>query len=277
MPNSYTREDLRNLFFESLDMFNDCLDSDISEENVVLEFFTPSTGLEVYERFCKKHFPKMLEEDYTEDGYFESFGAQAFLNEDEYGVLIREDIDFTLDDLIRMFLHEISHLYCSRNEVDGGNFFDKYCMGSGVGDGMMNAGYAIWREAVADILADSIISEYATITLASVNDIVKKYYGAISRENPGSKRAMSLIIVYIMISKEVASTTDWIVAEKAIRKTITIDDSLLVAILKQVFDQLHREPFWRITPEFVMSLGETYLSLLAHKIFSDFFAPNSQF
>ena len=138
---------------------------------------------------------------------------------------------------------------------------------------MMNADYAIWREAVADILADSIISEYATVTLAFVNDVVKKYYRAISRDNPGSKKAMSLIIVYIMISREVASTTDWSVAEKANRKTITIGDSLLVAILKQVFDQLHQEPFWRITPEFVMGLGETYLSLLAHKIFSGFLVP----
>ena len=234
MSHSYTRAELKNYFFEALEMFNDCLDSDISEENVLLEFFTPSTGLEVYERFCEQHFPQMLEEAYTEDGYFESFGAQAFLNEDEYGVLIREDIDFTLGELLQMFLHEISHLYCSRNEIDGGNFFDKYCMGSGPEDGMMNAGYAIWRETVADILADSIISEYATITLASVNDIVKEYYGKLSPENPESKKAMSLIIVYIMISKEVASTREWSTAEKAIKQTIKIDDSLLVAILKQV-------------------------------------------
>lgn len=68
---------------------------------------------------------------------------------------------------------------------------------------MMNAGYAIWREAVADIMADSIISEYATITLSSVKGIVKEYYGELSATNPNSKKAMSLIIVYIMISREV--------------------------------------------------------------------------
>ena len=273
MSHSYTRTELKNYFFEALEMFNDCLGSDISEKNVVLEFFTPSTGVEVYERFCTQHFPNMLEEAYTEEDYFEAFGAQAFLNEDEYGVLIREDIDFSLDELLQMFLHEISHLYCSRNEIDGGNFFDKYCMGSGAEDGMMNAGYAIWREAVADILADSIISEYATITLASVNDIVKEYYEALSPQKVESKKAMSLIIVYIMISKEVASTVEWNKAEKAIKNTIPIDDSLLMAILKQVFDQLHREPFWRITPDFVMSLGETYLSMLTHKLFRGFVVP----
>lgn len=69
MSHSYTRTELKNYFFEALEMFNDCLDSDISEENVVLDFLTPSTGEEVYERICTQHFPKMLEEDYTEEGY----------------------------------------------------------------------------------------------------------------------------------------------------------------------------------------------------------------
>ena len=191
-----------------------------------------------------------------EEGYFESFGAQAFVNDTEYGVLIREDIDFTLGEVLQMFLHEISHLYCTRNEIDGGNFFDKYCMGSGPEDGMMNAGYAIWREAVADIMADSIISEYATIALSSVKGIVKEYYGELSASNPDSKKAMSLIIVYIMISREVASTRDWNVGNRAIKRSISIDEPLLEAMLKHVFDQIHRSPFWEITPEFIMTLGE---------------------
>ncbi len=264
MAHSYTRIELTEYFFEALDMFNDCLDSDISRENVLLEFFKPANGVSVYEGFCGVHFPKMLEEPYQEVGYFESFGAQAFVNDIEYGVLIREDIDFTLGEVLQMFLHEISHLYCTKNEIDGGNFFDKYCMGSGAEDGMMNAGYAIWRETVADIMADSIISEYATITLSSVKDIIRDYYGELSATNPNSKKAMSLIIVYIMISREVAATKDWNEANRAIKRSIKIDDPLMEAILKQVFDQLHRSPFWSITPEFVMTLGETYLSLLSH-------------
>ena len=257
MPHSYTRSELTEYFFETLEMFNDCLDSDISKQNVLLEFFTPANGVAVYEGFCRAHFPKMLEEPYKEEGYFESFGAQAFVNDTEYGVLIREDIDFTLGEVLQMFLHEISHLYCTRNEIDGGNFFDKYCMGSGPEDGMMNAGYAIWREAVADIMADSIISEYATITLSSVKGIVKEYYGELSASNPDSKKAMSLIIVYIMISREVASS-------------ISVDEPLLEAMLKLVFDQLHRSPFWKITPEFIMALGEIYVSLLSHILLKGF-------
>ena len=64
-------------------MFNDCLDSDISKENVFLEFFTPANGITIYENFCRTHFPNMLEEAYREQDYFESFGAQAFVSEKE--------------------------------------------------------------------------------------------------------------------------------------------------------------------------------------------------
>ena len=39
----------------------------------------------------------------------------------------------------------------------------------------------------------------------------------------------------------------------------------MYAVLKMAFDNLHRSPFWSITPDFIMELGEAYLSLLSHK------------
>ena len=127
----------------------------------------------------------------------------------------------------------------------------------------MNAGYAIWREAIADIMADSIESEYAQISLPMVKGTIKELYGKLSADNPESKKAMSLIIAYVMISAEVADTKSWETAEKAIRRSSITEDQLLISMLKQVFDQMQRKPPWRITPEFVMSLGETFLTMLA--------------
>ena len=94
-----------------------------------------------------------------------------------------------------MFLHEISHLYCTQNEILGGHFFDKYCMGSGVEDGMINAGYVIWREAIADIMADSILSEFPSLTLVMAKDEICNLNREITFTNPCSKKAMSLVIV----------------------------------------------------------------------------------
>lgn len=264
MPHSYSHRELTEYFYEALDMFNDCLDSDISKDNLVLDYFNPENGVAVYKRFCREHFPNMLEEtNYKETGYFASVGALAFVSDSEYGVLINEKIDFTLAEVLQTFLHEISHLYCTRNEIEGGKFFDKYCMGSGPENDMMNEGYAIWREAVADIMADSVISDYATTTLNQVKSIVKDYYQILIPRNPDAKKAMSLIIVYIMISREVASVTQWGLAEKEIAKAIQIEDRLLLSIFKQVFEQLHSGYFWKITPDFIKTLGETYLSLIS--------------
>lgn len=271
MPYSYTKKELTDFFYESLHMFNSCLDSDINKDNVLLEFFAPENGVKIYERFCKSHFPKLIDEPYKTPGYFETFCAQAFVNETQYGVLIREDIDFSIDDLLLMFLHELAHLYCTKNEIEGGNFFDKYCTGSGIEDGMMNAGYAIWREAIADIMADSIAGDgYALFSLAEFKKVIIGYYNSLSIDNPSSKKAMSLIIAYTMISKEVSVTEDWSKAEKEIKRILKFDDPVIIALLKMVFDKLHRSPYWEITSDFIIELGKTYLELLSNKTVMNF-------
>lgn len=262
MAHKYSRKQLKDFFSQAVDLFREHLETDISEHSVILDFFTPENGVSVYEKFCQAHFPKMHEEKYKEPGYFGSVAAEAFLNDTEYGILVLEDLSFSPREMIKIFLHELSHLYCSRNEIPDGNFFDKYCMGSGPEDGMMNAGYAIWREAVADIMADSIYCEYPTIELRSVNKIISDYFGELSITNPDSKKAMSLIIAYIMTSKEVSVTKDWNIAQREIDKKIDVKSPMLIAILKQVFEQLNQSPFWEITPEFIMTLSETYLTLL---------------
>ena len=75
----YTEQELRDIFYEALDVFNEALDSGITRDNTFLAFFTPDDGQEVYERFCGKRFPKYLREDYGAEGYFQSFAAQAFV------------------------------------------------------------------------------------------------------------------------------------------------------------------------------------------------------
>ena len=60
-------------------------------------------------------------------------------------------------------------------------------MGSGEEDGYYNAGYAVWREAVADIMADSIISEYATLKLEMAAGEIRNCYNHISRQDSEAK------------------------------------------------------------------------------------------
>lgn len=85
--------------------FQNSSDSGIGEDNLLIGFFNPKNGIAVYEKFCKVRFPQYLNEPYREEGYFDDIAAQAFVGEDYYGVLIRENVDFTVGEVLQMFLH----------------------------------------------------------------------------------------------------------------------------------------------------------------------------
>ena len=265
-PHIHTEDELRDILYIAMECFNDVLDFDISAENTIISFFTPQNAIEVYESFCNE-FSDQLDENYTAAGYFDSIAAYAFVGE-KYGIMIRSDLKWSSYEYFRTFLHEISHIFCTVNEIDGGDFYNKYCRGSGVDDGVINAGYAIWREAIADITADAVYSDIAMISLRDVKSDVTRLYDLILPYNPDSKKCMSLIIAYLMISSEVAGTRSWETAERAIRETINFRDEYIYRIAKMVFENLYDGPFWTITPEFIIDLGNTYLWLLMKRVFN---------
>lgn len=104
-------------------------------------------------------------------GYFESIAASVFV-EEKYGIMIRFDLKWSSYEYFRTFLHELSHIFCTVNEIEGGGFYNKYCLGSGIDDGVINAGYTIWREAIADITANTVYSDIAMISLRNVKSDV---------------------------------------------------------------------------------------------------------
>ena len=64
--------------------------------------------------------------------------------------MIRADIDFAGAGH-RVFLHEISHLFCCENEIEGGGFLTATAWVGRAEGWHDERGYAVWREAVADI------------------------------------------------------------------------------------------------------------------------------
>lgn len=108
----------------------------------------------------------------------------------------------------------------------------------------------------------------AMISLRDIKSDVTRLYDLILPYNPDSKKCMSLIIAYLMISSEVAGTRSWTTAEKAIRETINFSDESIYRIAEMVFENLHDGPFWTITPEFIIDLGNTYLRLLTNSFFN---------
>lgn len=58
-PPRLPEQELRDLFFDALDFFNEAFDSGITRDNTVLAFFTLDNGMEVYEQFCREHFSEI--------------------------------------------------------------------------------------------------------------------------------------------------------------------------------------------------------------------------
>ena len=143
--------------FYAASIFNERLGAEFSEDNLVLRCFQTENQQEVFEQFCKQYFPDRLEDRYTEDGYFD-FHASAFVGTGDGadGILLRTDIARHPAELKHILLHELAHIFCTRNEIDGDNFFERYCMDDTISreeDGTINAGYAVWRELIAELIA----------------------------------------------------------------------------------------------------------------------------
>ena len=118
-------------------------------------------------------------------------------------------------------------------------------------------------------MADSIMSEYDTLKLEMAANEIQNCYNHINRQDSEAKKYISLIIVYVMTSEEVAGTEDWNVAEKAITSKINIINSILQEILKLIFEKLHQSPFWKITPEFIRELGLLCIELIIYRTFEN--------
>ena len=121
--------DYKEALFYAASIFNERMGTEFSEDNLVLRCFQTENQQEVFEQFCKQYFPDRLEDRYTEDSYFD-FHASAFVGTGDGadGILLRTDIARHPAELKHILLHELAHIFCTRNEIDGDNFYERYCI-----------------------------------------------------------------------------------------------------------------------------------------------------
>ena len=121
--------DYKEVLFYAASIFNERMGTEFSEDNLVLRCFQTENQHESFEQFCQQYFPDRLTDRYKEDGYFD-FHASAFVGKGDGvdGILLRTDIARHPAVLKHILLHELAHIFCTRNELDGDNFYERYCM-----------------------------------------------------------------------------------------------------------------------------------------------------
>ena len=243
---------------------NERMGTEFSEDNLVLRCFQTENQREVFEQFCKQYFPDRLTDRYKEDGYFD-FHASAFIGEGENsvdGILLRTDVERSPATLYHVLLHELAHIFCTHNELGGDNFYIRYCMDDTLGseeDGAINAGYAIWRELIAELIASEKDDNCDFLSLEDKEDILRYYMEEL--EDGDRKLAVSMILCEALTSREGEPAATWGDTKKKIEKYKPFDDPLFMDLLELVVRKLKKN-FVEIDRDFILELGSLYLFLV---------------
>lgn len=244
---------------------NERLGTAFSEDNLVLRCFQTENQQEVFEQFCKQYFPDRLTDRYKEDGYFD-FHAAAFVGEDENsvdGILLRTDVERSPATLYHILLHELAHIFCTHNELGGDNFYERYCMDDTISreeDGTINAGYAVWRELAAELIAFELDDNCDVIPFRRKKDLLNYYEGELLTGN--GKMGVSMILCEAMTSAEGEASMTWDAAKSKFAQFKPFDDPLYRDLLALVFTHI-REHFIKIDRDFIYEIGVLYLSITA--------------
>ena len=144
------------------------------------------------------------------------------------------------------------------------NFYTKYCdapdhpiYGENVStemNGYINAGYAVWREMVADIISMEAIIDICQLRISK--KMIQDLYEQMAYGNPGAKAAAARMIAFVMLKNE-----------RDIAKKYPFFNKSTIRMLELVKQNLDAQPFFEITPDFIAKLGSAYLMALTEKMF----------
>ena len=243
---------------------NERLGTEFSEDNLVLRCFQTENQQEVFEQFCKQYFPDRLTDRYKEDGYFD-FHASAFVGKEggADGILLRTDVVRHPVELEHILLHELAHIFCTHNELGGDSFYERYCMDDTISreeDGAINAGYAVWRELAAELIAFELDDNCDVIPLRRKKELLNYYEGELLTGN--GKMGVSMILCEAMTSAEGEESMTWDAAKGKFARFKPFDDPLYRDLLALVFTHI-REHFIKIDRDFIYEIGVLYLSITA--------------
>ena len=136
-----------------------------------------------------------------------------------------------------------------------------HCMDSTLSreeDGAVNAGYAIWRELIAEVIAFEMDDNCLVIPLREKSALLRYYEEEL--ENDDRKRGISMILCEALTSEECEMSATWNVAQKKVTGHKPFDNPLFMDMLGLVFRKL-RDNLVEIDRDFILELGSLYLCL----------------
>lgn len=270
MERGMERDSIENILKRAMSRFNYVMDTNYSFANIRTGYFNHDNAVEVYEHFCRRYFPGRLAEDYHAPQFFENVAASAFAGAEYDGILCNEPFCMAAaqKELYEIFLHELSHIFCCHNEIEGGDFYGRYCCNHGADtytDGIMNAGYALWREFIAGVMADNVCEYNMGTDLRNIRTDIMRCWIRVTPEKRDAKMYLSQLLVLLFTSREIATSAAWNMAEGYVRGLQLTEGTAFYELVKEVWENLYRGEYWEISGDFIYALGNLYFAVLAGK------------
>ncbi len=256
-----TTQTIEKIACAAFEHFNRKMKTNYTPDNIKLAFYDNSDADLQYEKFCAEYFSDRL----ADNNDLRSALASAFTGKDIDGIMVRRDFSGSRDELFTIILHELSHIWCTHNEIPTGDFYDRYCKShteNTLFDGVINAGYAIWREFAAIYLSTHVQGVEYYPTLSEIEQDVSEVAELIRPENPVAKISITDFLACVLMSKE-ANKNSW----ESVNVWLSQNGlTNFISIVNLVYIHIRSERFWQIDVDFIETLGSAYFSVLAKNI-----------
>lgn len=245
--------------YTAFEHFNSKMKINYTSDNIKLAFYDNSDADIQYKRFCDEYFPDRL----TDNNELRNALASAFTGKDFDGIMIRRDFSGSQSELFTVVLHELSHIWCTHNEIPTGDFYDRYCKDNTENtllDGVINAGYAIWREFAAIYLSTNVQGVEYYPSLTEIEQDVLEVAELVRPDNPAAKISMTDFLACVLMSRDGNDKNAWESVNVWLsQKGLTHFSS----ITNLVYIHICSEKFWEIDSDFIETLGSSYFAVLA--------------
>ena len=134
----------------------------------------------------------------------------------------------------------------------------------------INAGYAVWRECIAEIIAIECDDNCDIFPIRDKKKMLTQLRDEIDQRD--GKLLVSEILTAVMTSAEVEASQTWDEAEKAIHSLKLFDTAPEMDLMRLVFNQL-QDRLIEIDVDFISELGFLYLNILSLSLLRNFQMP----
>jgi len=260
--------EMRECAANTLDFFIDAMpDVPFTKNGVIIEFAKKSDMAKRAVELCEMYCPDKILNTSQCHQLNKSIAANALIGREKSAVLVRIDSKLSKNNLRRILVHELMHIFCAKLEIDSEHFIDIYGSGTTpeatpenrIHDGMLVAGYSVWTEFIAQYYAIKLIDEKPYVFNSIAEYITQLLFEVNGLDLKISKDSFSMACAYWFNCTDLDDT----IAElKEPNTFIPSEDphgeetqNTLCGCINHIYSQMQNTKPWKITEEFIIELG----------------------